>query len=130
MKSMNLTLSWIITVVFVLVLVFCASHTPHTMPVKSGYPDPNMMIGDATAEIIGSALYVCDESKLIVATYYNDYANVALSDGRSLNVPQTVSASGIRYANADESFVFWSKGPTAFVTEGDDTTYSNCVEKQ
>jgi membrane-bound inhibitor of C-type lysozyme len=29
-----------------------------------------------------------------------------------------MSGSGARYANADESFVFWNKGDTAFITEG------------
>ena len=34
-----------------------------------------------------------------------------------------------RYANADETFVFWNKGDTAFVTEGKDETqtYADCV---
>jgi membrane-bound inhibitor of C-type lysozyme len=42
-----------------------------------------------------------------------------------------MSGSGIRYANAGETFVFWSKGDTAFVTEGADQaeTYSDCVTK-
>ena len=36
---------------------------------------------------------------------------------------------GARYANADESFVFWNKGDTAFVTEGaaDTMTFKDCV---
>jgi membrane-bound inhibitor of C-type lysozyme len=40
-----------------------------------------------------------------------------------------MSGSGIRYANADETFVFWSKGDTAFVTEGADEkqTFADCV---
>ena len=44
---------------------------------------------------------------------------------------QVISGSGARYANADESFVFWNKGNTAFVTEGLDEkmTFENCVEK-
>ena len=29
-----------------------------------------------------------------------------------------MSGSGARYANKDESFVFWNKGNTAFITEG------------
>jgi hypothetical protein len=44
-------------------------------------------------------------------------------------LPQAQSASGIRYANADESFVFWGKGNTAFVSEGADQnqTYTGCI---
>jgi len=40
---------------------------------------------------------------------------------------QAISASGARYANTDESIVFWNKGDTAFIQEGDVTTYENCV---
>lgn len=54
-----------------------------------------------------------------------------LSDGRSLSLPQVMSGSGARYANKDESFVFWNKGNTAFITEGasGEETYSDCVTK-
>jgi len=42
------------------------------------------------------------------------------------------STSGARYANKDETFVFWNKGDTAFVTEGKDgkETYSGCGRRQ
>lgn len=45
-----------------------------------------------------------------------------------MTLAQTISADGVRYANADESFVFWTKGNGAFVMEGNDQTYANCVE--
>jgi membrane-bound inhibitor of C-type lysozyme len=39
-----------------------------------------------------------------------------------------LSGSGARYANSDETFVFWNKGDTAFITEGNGKeTYSGCV---
>jgi hypothetical protein len=44
------------------------------------------------------------------ATFYADKVELMLSDGRSLSLPQVMSASGARYANKDESFVFWNKG--------------------
>jgi membrane-bound inhibitor of C-type lysozyme len=46
-----------------------------------------------------------------------------------MSVPRAMSASGARYANADESFVFWNKGDTAFITEGEETTFKDCVLK-
>ena len=57
--------------------------------------------------------------------------DLILSDGRTLSVPQAMSASGARYATADESFVFWNKGDTAFVTEGDPNqqTFANCIDE-
>lgn len=57
---------------------------------------------------------------------------LAFADGRKLTLPQTMSGSGIRYANEGESVVFWSKGDTAFVEEGPKwtVTYENCVGKK
>ena len=75
------------------------------------------------------ATFKCDEGRMIDASFYADAVELKLSDGRSLKVPQVMSGSGARYANEDESFVFWNKGDTAFVTEGADgrETYSDCV---
>lgn len=78
-------------------------------------------------EIINSVTFNCDESKNIKATFFKMGVSIVLSDGRKMVLPQVISGSGARYANADESFVFWNKGDTAFVTEGDLTTYNNCV---
>jgi len=45
--------------------------------------------------------------------------SLVLSDKREMILKQTISASGIRYANPDESFIFWSKGNGAFISEKD-----------
>ena len=50
-----------------------------------------------------------------------------LSDGRALSLPQTLSGSGARYANADESIVFWNKGRAAFIDERGKPSYSGCA---
>ena len=55
---------------------------------------------------------------------------LTLSDGRELSVPQAVSGSGARYANSNETFVFWNKGNTAFIEENGKTTYSGCTTKR
>jgi membrane-bound inhibitor of C-type lysozyme len=85
--------------------------------------------GSRQETAIAEVSYTCDQGKTIDATIYQNSAKVVLSDGRTMMLPQTVSADGTRYANKDESFVFWSKGNTAFVTEGDpnNPTYNNCV---
>ncbi|HEY5383384.1 MAG TPA: MliC family protein [Candidatus Paceibacterota bacterium] len=99
-----------------------------------------------TQQEIAKVSYACDASKTIVATYYsgpqaapvgsdmpptpNGSVALVLSDGRTMTLPQTISGSGIRYANADESFIFWSKGNTAFITEGAGNapqTFANCI---
>ena len=94
--------------------------------------------------LIATVSYTCDSGKTIDASLYEGTstpatspdqpptpggsATVALSDGRTMNLAQTISADGVRYANADESFVFWTKGNGAFVMEGDNQTYANCAE--
>jgi membrane-bound inhibitor of C-type lysozyme len=80
---------------------------------------------------VASATFTCKGGKTIAATFYPDKVELKLSDGRSLTLPQAMSASGARYANKDETFVFWNKGDTAFITEGvsRQETYSDCVSK-
>jgi membrane-bound inhibitor of C-type lysozyme len=79
---------------------------------------------------ISTVDYACKDNKTIKAVYYSEKVDLTLSDGRTMTLPQTMSGSGIRYANADESIVFWSKGKTAFITEGPDAdpTYDGCKE--
>lgn len=80
---------------------------------------------------VATAIFKCQGGKSIEATFYANSVDLKLSDGRSLKVPQAMSGSGARYANKDETFVFWNKGDTAFVTEGKDDkeTYSGCATK-
>lgn len=91
-----------------------------------------LLAAPALAETpVATATFKCQGGKSIEATFYANSVNLKLSDGRSLTVPQAMSASGARYANKDETFVFWNKGDTAFVTEGKDgkETYSGCATK-
>ncbi|MCP6756103.1 MliC family protein, partial [Klebsiella pneumoniae] len=71
--------------------------------------------------------------KSIAATFRNGVqSSVAqvLSDGRSFTLPQARSGSGARYANRDESVVFWNKGNTAFLQEKGTTTYEGCATRR
>lgn len=77
--------------------------------------------------VVNSALFKCADNKSIQAIFFKDRVELTLSDGRNMLLPQAVSASGARYANTDESFVFWNKGDTAFVTEGNATTFADCT---
>jgi membrane-bound inhibitor of C-type lysozyme len=83
----------------------------------------------ANGQALASVAFACDAGQSINATFYEGSVALALSDGRSMTLPQAVSGSGIRYTNADESFVFWGKGNTAFVEEGasQEQTYSGCI---
>lgn len=58
----------------------------------------------------------------------NGQVHVELSDGRILDLDQTISASGVRYANTDESFVFWSKGNGALILENNkEKSFIRCI---
>lgn len=83
-------------------------------------------------QLIAEVSYICDAGKTISASLYKGkdkpgtpneppvpggYATVVLSDGRTFELTQTVSADGGRYATRDESFVFWDKGNKALILE-------------
>jgi membrane-bound inhibitor of C-type lysozyme len=83
-------------------------------------------------EIPIAARFDCQDGSFIEAKFFNKdprYVDLNLSDRRQISVPQAISASGARYANADESFVFWNKGDTAFIEEGGKTTFTDCATK-
>ena len=76
------------------------------------------------------AKFTCDGGRAIAAEFVNapqPLVRLALSDGRALTLPQAISASGARYASVDDRVVFWNKGDTAFVEEGDKATFTGCV---
>lgn len=99
-------------------------------------------------QIINTVVYSCNEGKIISATYYEGSeivevlpgeppiptgsVQISLNGAASTTLQQTISASGIRYANEDESFVFWSKGNEAIVMRNNDMDleYTNCVALQ
>ena len=97
----------------------------------------------ASSTLISEVFYKCDGGKTINASYYKGApatppqpgqpptptgsVALVLSDGRQLALPQTISGSGIRYANGGESFIFWGKGDGAFVLENNQQTYSGCI---
>ncbi len=93
---------------------------------------------------LASVTYVCREGKTIAAQYYEGtttppvspdmpptpggYVVLTLNDGSTMTLKQTISADGIRYANAEDNFVFWSKGNGALVLENNtEKSYIGCI---
>lgn len=78
------------------------------------------------------AVFQCDNNKTIKSVFYDNAVLLNLDKAGEMYLLRTISASGARYANSDESMVFWNKGDTAFITEGDPNvqTYKNCVTKK
>ena len=81
----------------------------------------------ATGSIINAVTFSCAENKTVQALFFADKAELTLSDGRHMLLLQAISASGARYANTDESFVFWNKGNTAFIEENQKITFKDCI---
>ncbi|MFA6437148.1 MAG: MliC family protein [Candidatus Paceibacterota bacterium] len=93
--------------------------------------------------LITQVTYTCNGDKTINATFYKGESKqvepgqppipsgsvkIILSDGRSLDLLQTISADGARYADSDESFIFWSKGDSALVLENNvEKDYVGCI---
>jgi membrane-bound inhibitor of C-type lysozyme len=80
-----------------------------------------------------AADFACADGKSISATFKpqpDDEVTFTLSDGRQFTLPHAISADGARYANKDQSVVFWNKGNTAFLQEGGVSTYHDCVTGQ
>jgi len=94
-------------------------------------------------KLVNQVEFLCNEGKTIRAKIYqgpapavqpgeppmpNGRIQLVLSDGRKMTLNQTISASGVRYANPDESFVFWNKGNGALVLENNvEKSYIGCV---
>jgi membrane-bound inhibitor of C-type lysozyme len=112
-------------------------------------PLPFLIAGVAWAQPaapVNTVRYDCAQGRTLTAEYFagptrtapsgapipGGHVILTLGDGKKLTLPQTLSGSGIRYANSDESFVFWSKGDTAFVEEGANrtVTYADCVGRK
>lgn len=78
---------------------------------------------------VTSVSYNCADDKTIQSVFFEDKAELNLSDGRSFLLMQGISGSGVRYTDSDESITFWTKGTTAFLEEEGTETYSDCTEE-
>lgn len=95
-----------------------------------------------------STIYVCKNKKMIGAKFYTQVfpepqasvdgkppvptgsVDVTLSDGRGMHLAQTISGSGVRYANKDESFIFWTKGTSVIILEdNEEKLFLDCQER-
>lgn len=123
-----------ITIIAIIIILASAGIWHFNKTNKNNLPAPIL---------IAQATYICQEGKTINASYYkgeqkqvepgqppipSGSIKLTLSDGQNLDLPQTISADGSRYANNDESFVFWSKGDGALILENNiEKTYIGCV---
>jgi membrane-bound inhibitor of C-type lysozyme len=74
-----------------------------------------------------SSFFNCQNQKTIQAIFFEDKAELILSDNRNMLLLKAMSGSGARYTNTNESFVFWNKGDTAFIQEESIETFKDCI---
>lgn len=135
MSNKNYLFYSVLLGVFVIVigaLIFAASHYEPVPP------------GGESQIITAQASYQCADGHTVQAVFMtrgplpavvpgqppvsNAYVSLNLDDALGVTLPQAISADGSRYANPDESLVFWSKGNGALVLEnGKESTYQNCI---
>lgn len=77
-------------------------------------------------EVKSSAVFACREGKTIEAKFGDSMVHLVLNDGRTMNLVQGISASGARYMNTNETFVFWNKDNVAFIQENAKITFVDC----
>jgi len=121
----------IIVLAIIGAIIYYLHKTPKEEIVENNSPNVlvDLVSGQKEKGQINSTTFNCAEKKNIQAIFFNDKVELTLSDGRKELLPQAISASGARYTNTDESFVFWNKGNSAFITEGASTTFNNCFEQ-
>jgi membrane-bound inhibitor of C-type lysozyme len=128
----NLIFIFLIVIILAGAGIWYANNKGNKSPSPSPSPSP-----------IAQVTYICNGDKTIDAAFYkgepkpvepgeppipSGSVKIVLSDGRNFDLPQTISADGGRYANSDESFVFWSKGNGALVLEDNiEKSYIGCV---
>ncbi len=77
-----------------------------------------------------TVVFKCANTSYIQASFSENYVRLLLNDEREFVLPQVISGSGARYANSDESFVFWNKGNTSFIDENGIITFTDCATEQ
>lgn len=132
-------LTIVVIALLVIVYIVVNQKDPVIVPVVVETPTP-------VPVQIAFTNYVCDGNVTMSATYY-DMPNAILATSeatptttgsvtinlpadRTVSLKQTIAASGVRYANDDQSIEFWNKGRGVTFTEKSITpdVYTNCIE--
>lgn len=118
-KSHRVHLSIILVISLIFAALYIKSKDIKALPETGSHTSP---------EVTRKMSFICQDNKKIDAEFKSDSVLLKLSDGRQKEVKQAVTASGERYASEDEMFVFWTKGVTAFIQEGEQTSFADCSQ--
>lgn len=98
--------------------------------IKFTEPEVNSILSKFCRQV-KKVSYRCANEAQITAYYdeKNDNVTVYLSNNSNYTLPHILSASGIKYANNDETLIFWSKGSEAFFMDNNVKTFDRCFEE-
>ena len=77
-----------------------------------------------------NAEFACSNDKSIKVVFISREQNsvqLELSDEREFELPSVMSDDGGKYANVDESVIFWNTPEATYLEEGGIVTYSDCI---
>jgi len=144
MKTMKKSYKIIIICAIVIILIGVGIWIYSSQPksTSDNKTTANSDVGEGLV-LINHINYLCKDDKTVEAYFYQGpevsslpgeppvatgKAKIILSDGRNLVLNQSIAADGVRYTNEDESFIFWTKGPTALVLENNEQkNYQDCM---
>ncbi|MCL4374855.1 MliC family protein [Patescibacteria group bacterium] len=125
--SKKIMLAGLIVVLFVIAMA--VGQRKQTQP-----PQPDgASTASSSANLTQTAKKVtfdCPDGRAIIATFHlpkDETVDIDLGDGKVITLKHALAASGARYSNADESYVFWNKGNAAFIEQNGKIVHDNCV---
>jgi membrane-bound inhibitor of C-type lysozyme len=143
---------YIVPIVLVLILLIVAgflifsqkpveSPTLNTLPILVATTTPSSSDTSTSTSITSSTTdthvsdtkdfsFVCSDKTEGTVTFDNANDLVVLNvDQKTQTLKIGISASGARYVNSDETYVFWNKGNSAFIELNGKITHENCELK-
>ena len=82
---------------------------------------------EALPKIISTSVFMNKEGKTVPVIFYEEAVLFQTQETGDLVLPQVISASGTRYANEDESVVFWNKGNEITITQNNTDIFSGTL---
>jgi membrane-bound inhibitor of C-type lysozyme len=138
----------IIIIIVIAIGVYASTRGSHSDVTQTASTTPETTQQDTSNRTLTTALtYSCDKGKTVSVAYYEGpeapqpapgemptptgTADVSLDGGATTTLNQTISADGVRYATADDSFVVWNKGKNVLVMRNNsmDLDYTNCTQQ-
>lgn len=150
MSNKNTWIALIALIIIVIVASFLLAQISDKQPGDASSSQNSSTDNNQYGRFLATGTYRCDGGKTIQADFYNiadkgdatsfqvvgdavpptpvGVVILALSDGKTYKLSQTISADGGRYSNPDGSLVFWDKGSEALIMKNNqmDLNYRNC----